>query len=119
MKVRTGAEHYFEKRLQDPIYRDAHKRATATVRAIDSLVYALDRARRQQHLSKAELARRVGVDPASMRRFFSTDAPNPTAHWLIQVALALGYRVNLEQDEVWASKSGRQRHTVGTASGQG
>jgi hypothetical protein len=118
MKARTGAERYFDKRLKDPAYREAHKRATATVRAIDSLVYGLDRARRRQHLSKAELARRVGVEPASMRRFFSIDAPNPTAHWLVQVALALGYRVNLEPDEAWATKSGRQRELVGAASGK-
>ena len=69
------------------------------VSAIDDLVRALDAAREEQHLSKAELARRVGVDPAAVRRFFSTDAPNPTAQWLVQVALALGYRFNLERED--------------------
>jgi len=69
------------------------------VSAIDDLVRALDAAREEQHLSKAELARRVGVDPAAIRRFFSTDAPNPTAQWLVQGGLALGYRFNLERDD--------------------
>jgi ribosome-binding protein aMBF1 (putative translation factor) len=99
MKARTGAERYFAQRLQDPVYAEAHQRATATVSAIDDLVRALDSAREEQHLSKAELARRVGVDPAAIRRFFSTDAPNPTAQWLVQVALALGYRFSLERDD--------------------
>src|SRR5437016_10266080 len=99
MKARTGAQKYFEQRLQDPGYAEAHQRAVATVSAIDDLVRALNSARARQHLSKAELARRVGVDPAAVRRFFSTDAPNPTAQWLVQVALALGYRFSLERDE--------------------
>src|SRR5712692_833702 len=113
MKARTGAERYFAKRLKDPVYREARKSATKTIRAIDDLVQALDTARERQHLSKAELARRVGVDPAAMRRFFSTDAPNPTAQWLVPVALALGFRFNLEQEEVRNAKSARPRRAVG------
>ena len=111
MKTRTGAERYFERRLQDPSYAEAHQRATATISAIDDLVRALDSARAEQHLSKAELARRVGVEPAAVRRFFSTAAPNPTALWLVQVALALGYRFSLERDD--SVEADRSRTAVG------
>ena len=113
MRTRTGAERYFEQRLKDPSYAEAHQRAKATVDAIDDLVRALDFAREEQHLSKAELARRVGVDPAAVRRFFSTDAPNPTAQWLVQVALALGYRFSLERaDSASAAPSKAVRRGV-------
>ena len=105
--ARTGAERYFEQRRKNASYAEAHDRAVAMVRAIDDLVRALDAAREEQHLSKAELARRVGVDPAAVRRFFSNDAPNPTAQWLVQVALALGYRFNLEPDD--SADSGRPK----------
>ena len=109
MMARTGAERYFQRRLQDPSYSEAHQRGAATVSAIDDLVRALDLVRVEQHLSKAELARRVGVDPAAVRRFFSTDAPNPTAQWLVQVARALGYRFSLERDD--SPRSHPDRHT--------
>jgi len=109
MMARTGAERYFQRSLQDPSYSEAHQRGTATVSAIDDLVRALDLVRVEQHLSKAELARRVGVDPAAVRRFFSTDARNPTAQWLVQVARALGYRFSLERDD--SPRSHPDRHT--------
>jgi len=87
MMARTGAQRYFQRRLQDPSYSEAHQRGTATVSAI--------------------------VDPAAVRRFFSTDAPNPTAQWLVQVARALGYRFSLERDDSPSSHPDRHtdRHT--------
>jgi ribosome-binding protein aMBF1 (putative translation factor) len=113
MKAKTGAERYFARRLKDPAYAEAHQRAAVTIGAIDHLVRALDLAREQQQLSKAELARRIGVDPAAVRRFFSTGHPNPTAQWVMQLALALGYRINLERDDSWSDVSDRHRETVG------
>ena len=41
MAARTGATRYFEQRLLDPTYSDAHRRATARISAVDDARRAL------------------------------------------------------------------------------
>jgi hypothetical protein len=53
------------------------------------LITLIDVARQQNGWSKAELARRAGLNPASVRRLFSAPAPNPTADYLFRLLAAL------------------------------
>ena len=53
MKARTGAAGYFERRLQDPSYSEAHRQATAKVSHIDEAVRAVISARAEHEISKA------------------------------------------------------------------
>lgn len=46
-------------------------------------------------MSKAELARAIGAEPAVVRRLLSSSAPNPTLGTLAEVAAALGLQVRL------------------------
>ncbi len=68
------------------------RRAFARMRA---MVEDLDAARAKAGVSKAELARRTGVDAASLRRLFTSDASNPTLLRFLEVADALGIEVRL------------------------
>lgn len=57
---------------------------------MDSLVHDLDQRRAELGLTKAELARLVGVQPAAIRRLFSAEAANPQMATLTAIADALG-----------------------------
>lgn len=95
MKRKTRFDRYLDAQMKDPEFRTAYEAARARVDAIDSLVRELDRIRTEQHLTKAELARRVGVEPAAIRRLFSSETPNPTVSTLVNVAMALGLELKL------------------------
>ncbi|MEI6219779.1 MAG: helix-turn-helix transcriptional regulator [Actinomycetes bacterium] len=64
---------------------------------IDEVVNTLDAARQRQEVSKSQLAQRVEVEPASVRRLFSSRNPNPTLGTLAEIAAALGMRIVLEE----------------------
>jgi len=66
------------------------------IATIDRIVNELDGAREAAGLSKAELARAINSEPATVRRLFSAGHVNPTLGTLAEVAAALGMRVVLE-----------------------
>lgn len=86
---RTGAERYFARRLDDPDYRRAYDEARARIDQIDAVIGSLNARREQLRLTKAELARRAGIKPESVRRLFAAENPNPTLATLIALATAL------------------------------
>ncbi|MDP2663177.1 MAG: helix-turn-helix transcriptional regulator [Dehalococcoidia bacterium] len=62
----------------------------------------IDDERQRAGLSKAELARRIGMTPSVVRRLFSSKSSNPTLGTVINMAGALGLEVELKrarQDE--------------------
>ncbi|MCA1835336.1 MAG: helix-turn-helix domain-containing protein [Actinobacteria bacterium] len=89
MAARTGAERYFEKQRKDPEYERAYREASASIRAVDALVRSIDERREAWGLSKAELARRAGLPPETVRRLFTMRSPNPTATTIAALANAL------------------------------
>jgi DNA-binding phage protein len=89
-RARTGAERYIAELKKDPEFRAAYEDAARRTRAVDELVRSLERARLRLGLSKAELARRAGMQPEAVRRLFSVDRPNPTAVTLTALAQVLG-----------------------------
>jgi DNA-binding phage protein len=92
-RKKTAFELDFEASMRDPEFRAAYKRARARIDAIDQIVRTLDAARAAQNMSKAELARRMGVPAAAIRRLFSTEEPNPTMKTVVAAAEALGLKV--------------------------
>lgn len=78
MTQKTGGERYFDRRMGDPEYADAYRRARSRIEAIDAVIRALDERRAQLELSKADLARRAGLKPEVVRRLFSAGPHNPT-----------------------------------------
>lgn len=90
---KTGFDRYLDSRLADPAFASAYTEARARIDAIDQVMRSLDSAREERGLSKAELARRIGVRPESIRRLFSAPSPNPTLDTVIAVAQALNLDV--------------------------
>jgi ribosome-binding protein aMBF1 (putative translation factor) len=63
----------------------------------DLMRQEIDGARVTKGLSKAELARLVGREPAAIRRLLTADGFNPGLVGLIELAEALGLEVTLEK----------------------
>jgi ribosome-binding protein aMBF1 (putative translation factor) len=97
------------RRLQDdPEYRAEYERFRRQVEQIDRVVNALDDLRERAGLSKAELARRIGKDPASVRRLFSAEV-NPELKTLAAIADALDAEVTIQPRRAAKRGSSRRR----------
>lgn len=82
--------------LEDPEFRRAYVLESTRISVVDALMNAFEDARERAGLSKADLARAVGTEPASLRRLFTAEAPNPTIATVTDIATALGLRITLE-----------------------
>lgn len=82
--------------LQDPEFLREYIGESMRIATVDAVVNQLDEARESAGLSKADLARAIQVEPATIRRLFATVRPNPTLGTLAEVAAALGMRITLE-----------------------
>lgn len=81
--------------LKDPQFLREYVAQSIRIATIDRIVNELDAAREAAGLSKAELARAINSEPATMRRLFSAGHVNPTLGTLAEVAAVLGMRVVL------------------------
>jgi DNA-binding phage protein len=77
------------RRMDDSEFRHEFERETAEITAVDAIVNALDELRAEQGKSKAELAREIGKNPASIRRLLTLDGSNPELRTVVAMANAL------------------------------
>jgi DNA-binding phage protein len=89
MKPRTGAERYIAERLGEPGFAASYEEARHRINDVDRIVRAIEVQRVVLGLSKAELARRVGVRPEAIRRLLSGHHANPTLSTVVSLAAAL------------------------------
>lgn len=82
--------------LQDPEFLREYVVESMRIATIDRVVNTIDDAREAAGLSKAELARAIHKEPATIRRLLSSDNSNPTLGTLAEVAAALGMRITVE-----------------------
>jgi DNA-binding phage protein len=82
--------------LEDPAFLREYITESVRIATVDTIINALDEARESALMSKAELARAIGAEPAVVRRLFSAGGSNPTLGTLAEVAAALGLRISLE-----------------------
>lgn len=73
--------------------RDADKKVRSL--AAD-LIREIESERRRRDMSKADLARKIGKQPAAIRRLLTTEC-NPELYTLIELADALGLNVTLSR----------------------
>lgn len=82
--------------LEDPEFLREYVVESMRIATIDQVVNAIDDAREAAGLAKAELARAIQKEPATIRRLLSSDNSNPTLGTLAEVAAALGLRITVE-----------------------
>ncbi|HVQ57479.1 MAG TPA: helix-turn-helix transcriptional regulator [Solirubrobacterales bacterium] len=79
---------------EDPEFRMEFERQRREIAQIDAVVRQLDELREEAGMSKAELARAIGKEPSSIRRFFTADV-NPELKTVAAVADILGARIQV------------------------
>ena len=80
--------------LKDPAYKREFLRQSLRIQTIDNLINELDVAREGLEMSKADVARAIGAEPAAVRRVFSAQG-NPTLGTLSDIAAAVGMMISL------------------------
>lgn len=99
--------------LLDPAFARQYAIESARIATIDAVVNSLDEAREAEGLSKADLARAVGSDPAAIRRLFGSGPVNPTLGTLAEVAAALGLRITVERLPAAPHGTGQRKAPAG------
>jgi DNA-binding XRE family transcriptional regulator len=99
--AKTLDTSYYEKRRQDWLAdedtRAEYERARHEIEQIDAVIQSLDELREDAGMSKAELARRVGRNPASIRRLFTAEQARPELPLIISIANALDASVEIKR----------------------
>jgi len=111
----TYHQRRLDERLRDPEFRREYDAARRQVDQVDAVVQALDRLRVDTGLSKAELARRIGKNPAAVRRLFSA-AANPELATVAAIASVLDAEIKIVPNEpARVSTRPRSRRADGVA----
>jgi DNA-binding phage protein len=79
----------------DPENREVYDRALSETVALRKILQQVESARVSEGISKAELAQRAGMNPASIRRLLTSETANPTIKTMLGVFDALGLEVTL------------------------
>ena len=82
------------RRLEDPVFRAEFERQRREIAAIDGIVNQLDALRAEREMTKADLARAIGKNPAAVRRLL-TASGNPELGTVVAMAQALGAEVQI------------------------
>jgi DNA-binding phage protein len=73
--------------------RQAHAMAVQALLARNALLTALETARAEQGLTKAELASRAGLEASSVRRLLTSKTANPTTENAFRLMAAMGIKL--------------------------
>ena len=79
---------------EDAEFRAEFERQRRQIAQIDAVVRQLDALREKAGMSKAELARAIGKEPSSIRRFFTADV-NPELKTVAAIADVLDAKVEV------------------------
>lgn len=94
--------------LNDPAFRATFERERREIEIIDSIVNTLERLREDLGISKAELARAIDKNPASIRRLLTVPG-NPELRTIVAVADALDAEVKIVPRRGPTTNRGRKR----------
>lgn len=83
-----------EQRLKDPVFRAEYERSRQEIEQIDDVIRQLDSLREEAGVSKADLARQIGKNPAAVRRLFTAKS-NPELKTVAAIANALGAEIKV------------------------
>lgn len=84
----TYHDRRLARRLEDPEFRIEYERSQREIAQVDTVMRMLDGLRQEAGKSKAQLARDIDKNPASIRRLFSSEV-NPELKTIVAMAEAL------------------------------
>lgn len=88
-------EEFLSDARSDPEFEPLFQAELSAIRMVDQLVAELDRSRESLGLTKQDLAQRLQMNPAQVRRMLSKGGQNPTLKTFLQVAQAMGFELAL------------------------
>src|SRR5512140_1275487 len=94
----SAFDRYFADRMKRPAFAKAYAKARAEIDSVDQVMRALDAARTEAKLSKAEIARRISTSPVVVRKLFTKPSKNPSYTTISMIAHAVGLRLVLEPE---------------------
>jgi ribosome-binding protein aMBF1 (putative translation factor) len=77
------------KTFPDAAARERYERKVKSIVAVRRMLQLIDSERERTGLSKSDLARRIGVSPATVRRLFTSPTSNPTLRTIVDLFTAL------------------------------
>ena len=83
------------KTFPDPASRERHARRVKSIVAVRRMLQMIDAERERTGLSKSDLARRIGVSPATVRRLFTSPTSNPTLKTIVDLFTALDLEIDV------------------------
>ncbi|MCH7585902.1 MAG: helix-turn-helix transcriptional regulator [Acidobacteria bacterium] len=110
MTERAYFDQYLDEQAEDEEFRRGYELVQAQIAAVDEIVRRIDAARIDLGMSKADLARAMGVKPSAVRRLLTEHSSNPTIGTLAKAAYAVGLEITVvpaKQD-----RSGRRAGSV-------
>lgn len=99
-------ERWRAEQMQDPEFGREYRAARAQIDQVDAIIRRLDELRMEMGMSKAQLARRIGKNPAVVRRLFTAQV-NPELKTIAAIADALDAEITLKPRKAAARSSGR------------
>ncbi len=103
-------ERWHTEQMQDPEFSREYRAVRAQIDQVDAIIRQLDELRAEMGMSKAQLARRIGKNPAVVRRLFTAQV-NPELKTVAAIADALDAEITLKPRET-DSRSSRQPSDV-------
>lgn len=88
-------ERWRAEQMQDPEFSREYRAARAQIDQVDAIIRRLDELRMEMGMSKAQLARRIGKNPAVVRRLFTAQV-NPELKTIAAIADALDAEITLK-----------------------
>lgn len=88
--MKTEFDRDFDGWRQDSQLGEGYALERSRIDAIDRIVRALDAARQERGMTKADVARAAGLPAQSVRRFFTQSPQNPTLSVTVAIASAVG-----------------------------
>ena len=100
-------DRWLAEQMADPEFRVEFERERREIAVIDDIVNALDHLRAEHGFSKAELAREIGKNPASVRRLLTAPG-NPELRTIVALAEVLDADIKV----VPRKRSGRRAKRI-------
>lgn len=93
------ATEYLAEQMLNPEFAKGYRQFGQVIRIHQQLLKSFDEEREKLGLSKAALARRIGIEPSAVRRLFSQEMQNPTLARVVQLADAMNLELILVSRE--------------------
>jgi transcriptional regulator with XRE-family HTH domain len=97
--------------LQTPEQREEYERGVRKMMAVRKMLMAIDAERERRGMSKNDLARLVGINPAAIRRLFTNERANPALATVLEILAALRIEVEFKMPSAASQRAQAEETT--------